>query len=418
MKRPLAVKDSYESSLTTVRRPMDPGENTGLNDFESAYVELFAWCRSRFFAGYDPFDGLNSALFQATPLAKFPTARLLWTQLLKRAPLNARPILRVPQQHNAKGIALFALGALAAFRREPSSQTELQARDLLKLLLDMRIDGLSGAAWSYNFDWQSRNFFAPRGTPTVVPTAFAARALLDGARTFNDPEYLKVARSTCDFILQDLPIYHEADGAICFSYSPNSETQIFNASLLAAETLAEVGSQTGERELGEYAQRATRYVVQHQRDDGSWTYGTEPKQSWIDNFHTAYVLYSLRRIVNLCSPDSVAEQALYKGYEFWRECFFLADGWPKYYHDSLYPADTHAAASGVVTLLEFKEFDPNAVQLAERIVLWTLKHLRNPSGYFYYQRRRFLTIRTPFMRWTQAWMVYALACLLEARNDA
>ena len=37
-------------------------------------------------------------------------------------------------------------------------------------------------AWGYNFDWQSRNFFAPRGTPTIVPTAFAARALIEGKK--------------------------------------------------------------------------------------------------------------------------------------------------------------------------------------------------------------------------------------------
>ena len=32
----------------------------------------------------------------------------------------------------------------------------------------MRIDGYSGPCWGYNFDWQSRNFFAPRGTPPAV----------------------------------------------------------------------------------------------------------------------------------------------------------------------------------------------------------------------------------------------------------
>lgn len=417
MKPRLAVEDSYESSLNVIRRaPGNHLDNVSLNVFESAYVELLAWCRTRSFAGHDPFDALNSSVFQATPFARSRTGRILWTQLVKRSPLNPRRLFAIPQQPNAKGIALFALASLAAYRRRPSPQTELQARDLLQLLLDMRIEGLSGAAWGYNFDWQSRSFFAPRGTPTVVPTAFAARALLDGARTLNDDEYFKSARSTCDFILQDLPIQHEVDGSICFSYSPNSETHIFNASLLAAEILAEVGAVTGEQELGQYAQRAACYVIEHQRADGSWPYGTDSRQSWVDNFHTAYILYSLRRILGLCPSDPASEQALSLGYAFWRDCFFLADGWPKYYHDSLYPADAHAAASAVITLLEFRDFDPDATKLAEKIVLWTLKHLLSTSGYFYYQRRRFLTIRTPYMRWTQAWMLYALARLLEEKS--
>src|SRR5712691_9056195 len=31
---------------------------------EQAFADLFAWCRERDFAGYDPFDGLNSRLFR------------------------------------------------------------------------------------------------------------------------------------------------------------------------------------------------------------------------------------------------------------------------------------------------------------------------------------------------------------------
>ena len=36
-------------------------------------------------------------------------------------------------------------------------------------------------------------------------------------------------------------------------------------------------------------------------------------------------------------------------------------------------------------------------------------------GFFYYQKRRFYTVKKPYMRWSQAWMLYALARLLEAK---
>jgi hypothetical protein len=56
--------------------------------------------------------------------------------------------------------------------------------------------------------------------------------------------------------------------------------------------------------------------------------------------------------------------------------------------------------------------------LADRILRWTLEHLRDSRrGFFYYQRRRFYTVRTPYMRWTQAWMLYALARRLEGMKD-
>jgi hypothetical protein len=282
----------------------------------------------------------------------------------------------------------------------------------------MKLDGYSGACWGYNFDWQSRNFFAPRDTPTIVPTAFAARALVEVRQVFQDleDECLRVARSVCDFILQDLPRSVDNEAELCFSYAPNSDTRIFNASLLAAEVLATVGKLTGEHELLEPAERATRYVVNNQRHDGSWFYGADPNQSWIDNFHTAYVLFSLKRIIEVSQFGSQFQAALERGYEYWKNNFFLAEGWPKYYHDDPYPADAHAAASAVVTFLECAELDKNALSQARNVAVWTIQNLHDSRGFFYYQRRRFYTVRKPYMRWTQAWMLYALARLLEEQN--
>jgi hypothetical protein len=384
---------------------------------EQAFNELLSWCRQQNYAGYDPFDALNSRVFQSTPFRHSRAARLLWTQAFKRLPLNLRALALVPRQQNAKGLALFALAALANHRRLKTIETETDARDRLDELLLTRIEGYSGAAWGYNFDWQSRNFFAPRGTPTIVPTAFAARAFIEAYQAFADEKYLSIARSSCDFILNDLKRTIATDSELCFSYSPSDNTQIFNASLLAAETLASVGNLTGETELFDLAQRTVNYVIRNQREDGSWGYGAQPGQEWVDSFHTGYVLLSLARIANACDRKVEAGQttraSLKRGYSFWRERFFLADGWPKYYDDSLYPADAHAAATAIVTLVELRDLDDDALALARTIAGWTFRNLRDDSGFFYYQRRRFYTIRTPYMRWTQAWMLYALARLLE-----
>ena len=281
------------------------------------------------------------------------------------------------------------------------------------MLLSLKVEGFSGAAWGYNFDWQSRHFFAPRGTPTVVPTAFAARAFIEAARLFKDDEYLKVVRSVSDFLLHDLPRTVDTEKELCFSYAPNSNTSIFNASLLAAEVLAETGKLTNDPSLCDHATRAALYVVNQQQPDGSWTYGTDPNQSWIDSFHTAYILFSLKRIISACALGAEFQSALELGFSYWKKTFFLADGWPKYYHDDPYPADAHAAASAIVTLLECRDLDDTATTTAQQVASWTIQNLRDKRGFFYYQRRRFYTVRKPYMRWTQAWMLYALARLIE-----
>ena len=407
-------------------------------DLTRAHQDLWQWCRAQGFAGYDPYDALNSRFFQATPLKHSRWARLAWTQFHKRSPINFRSLVGVPRERNAKGIALFALAALADYRRSQTKEAEIEARELLDDLMWTRLKGFKGAAWGYNFDWQSRSFFAPRGTPTVVPTAFAARALCEAAEVFGQEEYLPFARTIGDFILNDLNRSEESDEEVCFSYSPLDQTRVFNASLLAGEALATLGRLTSEGSLCDWAMRAARYVIRRQRADGSWAYGGGDTQSWADNFHTAFVLASLsrmidnirsvagadrgprasssRRVVDATGSLDELDNSLRRGYEFWKESFFLDNGWPKYYPDRLYPADAHSAASAIVTLVELRGRIPGTMILAEKIADWAIENLRDSRGFVHYQRRRFYSVRIPYMRWSQAWMAYALARLFEVKS--
>ena len=382
-------------------------------DLKTAHKDLWKWCRDQGFAGYDPYDALNSRLFQATPFKRSRAARLAWTQFHKRSPINFRSLVGIPRERNAKAIALFALAALADFRRNPTKENEIESRELLEDLIWMRLKGFRGACWGYNFGWQSRSFFAPRGTPTIVPTAFAARAFCEAAEVLSRDEYLPFARTICDFILNDLNRSEETSDEVCFSYSPLDRTRVFNASLLAGEMLASVGKLLGEQSLIDWANRAAIYVVRRQQQDGSWTYGADSHQAWSDNFHTAYILTSLSRIMETGSNDQF-DTALRRGYEFWTERFFLINGWPKYFPDRLYPADIHSAASAIVALVELRGRIPGTLMLAEQIANWTVENLRDVRGYFYYQRRRFYKVRIPYMRWSEGWMTYALARLGEA----
>lgn len=383
-------------------------------DFERAFADLFAWCRTRDFAGYDPFDGLNSGFPQSLPFKGSRSARLLWIQVFKRSPINLRRLARVGPERNAKGIALFALAALANYRRQTTQEAEIEARQLLDDLMAMSLKGLNGAAWGYNFDWQGRAFFAPRGTPAVVPTAFATRALVEASEIFDDGDFLPFARTACDFILSDLNRSEAGTDEVCFSYTPLDRTRVFNATLLAGETLAVVGNLANEPSLCEWGKRAARYVVRRQRNDGSWAYGAADYQSWADNFHTAFILTSLSRIIDVCeSAREEFEPALVRGYEFWCERFFLSNGWPKYYPDRLYPADVHSAGAAIAALVELRGRVPGTMTQANTIAQWAIENLRSPQGFFYYQRRRYYTVRIPYMRWSQAWMAYGLGRLTE-----
>ena len=55
------------------------------------------------------------------------------------------------------------------------------------------MSGWPGLGWGYPFPWQSRSFYLPVGTPTVVVTAFAGEAFLDAHAATGDDGHLSTA---------------------------------------------------------------------------------------------------------------------------------------------------------------------------------------------------------------------------------
>lgn len=392
-------------------------------DLESVYNRLYSYCEGQDFAGHDPFDGLNSRLFRATPLKHLRPARLAWLQLVKRSPSDVRTLLKVPGGVNAKGIALFTLAELSRLRATGDTLHAENAGALADRLLQARIvgktsDGRDTTAFGYNFDWQSRSFYAPQGMPAVVPTAFACKAFVEAFESFRDERFLTAADEICLFVLGQLNRPVETADEICFSYTPVDNGIVYNATLLAGEALARVGSLTDNVEYISMAAKAARFVLNRQREDGAWVYGEAPTQQWVDNFHTGYILVSLDRITRgVPVIEARANEAIGRGINYWLGNFFLDDGTPKYYDNAIYPIDIHSAAVAIVAMSELHRRDERLLPAAKKTADWAMDKMLDQAGFFYYQVRKNRTIKTPFMRWGQAWMAYALARLIEVSGN-
>jgi len=375
---------------------------------------LFAYCQSQAWRGYDPYDGLNSRLFGSLPF-KDRWFRLVFAQLVKRSPLNLRELLGISKGLNPKGLSLFLNGCLTLYRLTGREKYFLLSRYFLQLLKELSCKGYSGHCWGYNFDWQSRYFFLPQGTPTAVNTVFVANALLNLYETLGEEESLQMALSSCEFLLHDLNRW-EGEGEICFSYTPLDSLQIYNANIWAAQLLCRVHRLGGERSLLEIAQKATRYVIRNQNHDGSWCYGKQSSQNWVDGHHTGFILVALNDIITLTGNTRLASH-LKAGLDFYRRQLFRPEGIPKYYPNSLFPIDIHCAAQGIITFVQLRALAKGHLAFAQKVAHWTIQNMQDRAGYFYYRMGRFLTNKIPYIRWGQAWMFYALSELISALQD-
>jgi rhamnogalacturonyl hydrolase YesR len=387
------------------------------NKFLNSFKLLKSYCESQDFSGWDPYDGLNSKVFGLTPFKYSPLARLIWIQGFKRSPINFRRLLLVPKEHNAKGIGLFLTGYCNIYKAQEISGTEnfgSQAENLKKisylasLLLGMQSKGYSGACWGYNFDWQARrHFLFPKNTPTVVATTFCATALFQAYEITKDERYLETALSSAQFVLKDLNRTPRSTGFL-FSYSPlDGNNTVYNASLLGSKLLSYCYKYTREEELKKVSFDSVSACVDAQNPDGSWIYGELPVQNWIDSFHTGYNLDALCAYKNL-TQDKSFDNSIERGYKFYIESFFLSDGTPKYYYNKTYPIDIHCPAQLFATLNSMNRLEENS-ELAERVMNWTIEHMQDKAGYFYYQMKRGISSKISYMRWSNAFMFYAMS---------
>lgn len=392
-----------------------------------SFTQLRHYCESQNFKGWDPYDGLNSKVFQALPfLKKSALCRLAVIQGFKRFPFNVRKLALVPKEYNAKGIGLFLSGycnLYHAVTKAPELEAMLgtkeslikQIRELADLLISLQSKGYSGACWGYNFDWQARRLFLfPKNTPTVVATNFCATALMEAYEVTGEKQYLGVALSAAGFVITDLHRTPYKEGFL-FSYSPlNGNDTVFNASLLGARLLSYCYHYTRCETYRVLAEHSVKACCNGQRNDGAWVYGMLPVQDWVDSFHTGYNLDALIAYQELTGDTKYASH-IKKGFDYYINHFFMEDGTPKYYDNKIYPIDIHCPGQLLITLSRLKKYGEYS-ELADKVLNWTLKYMQDKKGFFYYQLKPGISSKISYMRWSNAFMFLALSHYLLNKN--
>ncbi len=371
-------------------------------DISNLIERHYSALEKRDFKGYDPYDGLNSRIFRRSPCFGSRKLRLAWIQFFKRSPINFRPLALVPEGYNAKALALVIRGLLNLYGVTNEEKYIREALRLAEIIVSQRAEGRDYFCAGYNFFWEAKAFSVPEFTPNMIVSSFVGQAFLDLHGVEGNGKWLGYARQIGDFIERELILF-ESDSEMVFGYIPGKQARVHNVNLMGGRLFARLYSLTGDDRYGRYAIKAARYSVKAQREEGAWTYGENSYHQWVDNFHTGFNLVSLHEIHRYV-PDGLLRRSMDAGVAYHLDHHFLGDMTPKYYDTKLYPIDIHNFAQGIDTMLTFGYSD-RARRLIERCVEMMWDAERN---YFYYQKWRWHANKIDYMRWSQAWMFYAL----------
>jgi hypothetical protein len=334
------------------------------------------------FAGADPFDGLESAMFRASGLGRFRLARLAWLQAIKRGPDFLRKAANIPSMVNPKTLALLNGAAQG-----------VGLCDVRGRLLEMQNpDG----GWGYPFEWQARAFHAQRHQSNAIVTSFVVDALIERGLATDHP----ALRQAAGFVEQKL--WREG----YFAYFDHSAVEIHNASLWAAFALHRIIGPNGKSE------RAVERVIKAQNIDGSWAYGTRSHHRFVDGFHTGYVVDLLDRF--RASGMSGLDDAIARGWQFYRDKCFDTDDLPRSFAGQERYIDAHAVAQAMGSLVRFGD-----QQGAVRVAAWAADTLFDLTRDLFFAgvTKGGRPDRQNYMRWTQAWMVWGLSIVIESMGS-
>ena len=363
------------------------------------------------FKGYDPYDTLNSP-FRFKLFGKFTAVLAL--QFQKRNPVNIRPLLGIKKEHNPKALGLFLYSYCKLQQHQPNKNYTTQINYLFNELKNNYTKGFSGYCWGYNFDWASSGKYIAKFSPNIVVTAFVAKGIYEYYQLTKNEEALTVLHSIGNFILKDLPIT-EFESGICFSYTTLGVDNCYNASLLAATVLAKLYSLTKNEMYKNYAIKAVDFVVSKQHADGHWNYSMDDKgkeRIQID-FHQGYIIDCIADVVQYANiQNEKYVEAISKGTVYYREQQFFENGQAKWRLPKIYPVEIHNQSQGIITFCQKKQY----ANFAKTIANYTIDNMQDKKGFFYYRKLKNYTHKTPYMRWSQAWMFTALTELIIAEE--
>lgn len=394
------------------------------SDVAETLNRFLGWLETTNYESYDPYDlwGTRYGLFARKTYYKRP---LLGIPLVAPVLLGEIlcPGLRRAFVHKtrfATADAQLALAHLNLYRVTGQPDYLARATTLCEDLLEISVPGYRGHCWGYPFDWQNSGARWRKDTPFITSTPYCFEAFLALYDATGDEQWLEISRSVATFVSEDLNDTPIAEHATASSYSPIDKGTVVNASAYRAYVLLEADSRFDLPAYAEQGRKNLNFVLFSQHANGSWPYAWTPdgKGSFIDHFHTCFVLKNLCKSNRHVNRGDVKE-AIRKGCAWYRENLYYPDDSPRPYamkpRTQIVRHELYDFAEAITLGVLLHHDWPEGYLTAQRLATRVGRDLQTSKGFFVTRvYRGGMKHQHPFLRWPQAQLFYALTNLLAS----
>lgn len=321
----------------------------------------------------------------------------------------------IADAHYAMGFALLA-SAL--------EQDEYYSRAVhfLEILKATKCQGYQHACWGYPFNWETVNGTIEQGTPLITTVPYVYEAFKQVWEIDKKQEWLQTMRSIALHALEDYQdIKTSSDASTCtYTPDPKKSVRVVNANAYRAFLLTSAAIDFSDDRCWKTAERNLNFVIESQNPDGSWYYATDGKRSFIDHFHTCFVLKALAKIEALTGHRGCSE-AIDRGVAYYVENLFDEGGRPNPFSRPprliVYRRELYDYAESINLAVLLKGRFPKLDERLDSVLDNVLNQWQQPDGSFRSRQLLFGWDNVPMHRWAQAQLFRSLSLLLAGQKN-
>ena len=178
--------------------------------------------------------------------------------------------------------------------------------------------GYSGACWGLGFRWPAaKDVIYDSNTPHTTHSPYAIEAFHMYNQLVGKPAYEDLIVSSFAFFEKDVQIMYEDEKMMATSYGPLKDRIATNAVSYVMYSYAMLLNYLPEKKdyIVKKILKLYKFIENKQLANGSWHYISDDKNSFIDCFHSCFILKNIlksQKIIDL--PDS--SEVVNKGYQF------------------------------------------------------------------------------------------------------
>jgi hypothetical protein len=220
--------------------------------------------------------------------------------------------------------ALAALTLLNIYEVNNEKEFLRVAKLHIDWLIENTCKGYAGLCWGLGFKWAAGDDLDyNENTPFSTHTPYVLEALDKYIDLAADTTYTAAIESVFNFFEKDIKIMFEDETAMATSYGPAKDRLVTNAVSYTMYAYAIFLKHLPEKSalIKEKILKLYSFVESKQLPDGSWLYEPDSQDSFIDCFHSCFVLKNIYKTDKII-PLAGSELLLKTGYSYVKSEFY------------------------------------------------------------------------------------------------